>query len=100
MPIRMTDDDDSNSGYDGHQGRNQGGGSGGGFPGGNLIGFLLPFLFRNPKLLILVIIVGGAYYLFRGGCNGASRENRASYGMGATLDNKVYDSTAVYAALS
>ena len=101
MPIRMTDDDDSNSGYDGNQGRNPGRGGGGGFPGGNLIGFLLPFLFRNPKLIIVVVILGGAYFLFRGGCSGGgSNEQRASYGTGATLDPKVYDSTEVYAALS
>ena len=100
MPIRMTDDDDSNSGYDGNQGRNPGSG-GGGFPGGNLIGMLLPLLLRYPKLLIVLIIVGGAFYLFKGGCSGgAAKEQRASYGTGATLDPKVYDSTDVYAALS
>lgn len=98
----MTDDDDANSGWDGNQGSNPGRrGGGGGFSGGNLIGFLLPLLFRNPKLLIVVIIIGGAFYLFKGGCSsGTDREQRASYGMGATLDNKVYDSTDVYAALS
>lgn len=100
MPIRMTDDDDSNQGYSGNQDgrRSSGGGSGG---GGNIIMMLLPFLFRYPKLIIPVIIIGGAFYLFRGGCSGgASKENRASYGRGATLDQKVYDSAQVYAALS
>jgi len=98
----MTDDDDSNEGYDGHQGRNpgQGGGFGGG-GGGNIIGMLLPLLFRYPKLTIPLLIILGAFYMFRGGCSGpASHEQRASYGTGATLDQKVYDSTEVYAALS
>ena len=99
MPIRMTDDDDSNQGYGGNQDgrRSSGGGSG----GGNIIMMILPFLFRYPKLIIPVIIIGGAFYLFRGGCSGgASKESRASYGRGATLDQKVYDSAQVYAALS
>lgn len=97
----MSDDNDSNSGYDGKQGRNSGPGGGGG--GGNIIMMLLPFLFRYPKLLILVLIIGGAFYFFRGGCSGggnAAHEQRASYGTGATLDPAVYDSTEVYAALS
>lgn len=101
MPIRMSDDDDSNPGYDGKQGRNSGPGRGGG--GGNIIMMLLPLLFRYPKLIILVLIIGGAFYLFKGGCNGggnAAQEQRASYGTGATLDPAVYDSTEVYAALS
>lgn len=101
MPIRMTDDDDANSGWDGNQGSNPGRGGKGGFPGGNLIGFLLPLLFRNPKLLVVVIVIGGAFYLFKGGCSGETdKESRSSYGTGATLDPKVYDSTEVYAALS
>lgn len=101
MPIRMSDDNDSNSGYDGKQGRNSGPGGGGG--GGNIIMMLLPLLFRYPKLIILVLIIGGAFYFFRGGCSGggnAAHEQRASYGTGATLDPTVYDSTEVYAALS
>lgn len=100
MPIRMTDDNDSNSGWDGNQGRNSGGSGFGG--GGNFIGLILSLLFRYPKLTIPVLIIAGALYLFRGGCSGggSSHQARASYGTGATLDNKVYDSTNVYAALS
>ncbi len=102
MPIRMTDDDDSNEGYSGNQeGKgSSGGGSGGG--GGNIIMMILPFLFRYPKLIIPVIIIAGAFYFFKGGCSGGgtSQESRASYGKGATLDPKVYDSAQVYAALS
>ena len=100
MPIRMTDDDDSNSGWDGNQGRNPGQGVGFG-GGGNIIGMLLPLLFRYPKLTIPLIIILGAFYLFRGSCSGpVKHETRSSYGTGATLDEKVYDSTEVYAALS
>ncbi len=100
MPIRMTDDDDSNDGYSGNQGnkRSSGGGSG----GGNFIMMILPFLFRYPKLIIPVIIIGVVFYFFRGGCSGssASHNEPSSYATGATLDKNVYDSAQVYAALS
>lgn len=100
MPIRMTDDDDANQGYSGNQGnRNSGGGGSSG--GGNIIMMILPFLFRYPKIVIPLLLIGGAFYLFKGGCSGgSSKEQRASYGRGATLDQKVYDSAQVYAALS
>lgn len=98
----MTDDDDANSGYSGNQG-NRGSRGGGGGGGGNIIMMILPFLFRYPKIAIPVLIIGGLIFFFKGGCSGGSsspREERASYGTGATLDPKVYDSAQVYAALS
>lgn len=97
----MSKDDDSNEGYSGNQGSgSSGGGGGGGFPGGNLIGFLLPLLFRYPKLLIVVLILGGGYYFFNKGCSGPSHKNQqSSYAKGATLDQAVYDKNEVYAAL-
>ncbi len=105
----MTDDDDANAGYSGNQENKEpgrGGGGGGGFSGGGLIGMILPLLMRYPKLLIPAIIIGGAFFMFKGGCSGGGNENvvsptnQTSYGTGATLDPKVYDSTEVYAALS
>lgn len=96
----MTDDNDAGKGYSGNQGSRHtpGGGKRG---GGNIIMMILPFLFRYPKLIIPALLIGGAFYFFRGGCSGgAANEARSSYGTGATLDPKVYDSTDVYAALS
>lgn len=100
MPIRMSNDNDSNSGWGGKQGRNSGSGSGGG--GGNFIWLILTFLFRYPKIGIPLLLIGGAFYLFRGGCSGGSSspEQKSSYGTGAVLDPAVYDSTDVYASLS
>jgi hypothetical protein len=102
MPIRMTDDDDSNGGYSGNQGNRNSGGRGGSGGGGNIIMMILPFLFRYPKIVIPLVVIGGAIYFFKGGCSGggSSNEQRASYGKGATLDQRVYDSAEVYAALS
>lgn len=100
MPIRISKDDNSNGGYSGNQGSGSSSGGGGGFPGGNLIGFLLPFLFRNPKLLIVVLILGGGYYFFNKSCSGSSNKKQSnSYAKGATLDQEVYDKNEVYAAL-
>ncbi len=100
MPIRMSNDNDSNSGWGGKQGRNSGSGSAGG--GGNFIWLILTFLFRYPKIGIPLLLIGGAFYLFRGGCSGgsSSQEQKSSYGTGAVLDPAVYDSTNVYASLS
>lgn len=110
MPIRMTEDNDSNGGYSGNQdGKNPGRGGrggGGGFSGGGFIGLLLPLLMRNPKLLIVVILIGGAFFLFKGGCSGlgggadhAEPASKSAYSRGATLDEAVYDKNEVYAAL-
>ncbi|MBA3664979.1 MAG: peptidase C1 [Bacteroidetes bacterium] len=98
MPIRMSDDNDSGRGWGGNQGRGSGGdGGGGGFP---LIGWLIPLLFRYPKLLIVLLLVGGIYYFTQKGCSGpAQKQERNSYGTGATLDPAVYDKNEVFAAL-
>ncbi|MCC6372991.1 MAG: DUF4384 domain-containing protein [Bacteroidia bacterium] len=104
MPIRMSQDDDSNQGYSGNQGQKSSGGrgGGGGLPGGNLLGMLLPLLIRYPKLLIIVAILGGAYFFLGKGCSSASNQARpeqSAYARGATLDKEVYDKNEVFAAL-
>lgn len=97
----MSKDDDSNEGFSGNQGSgSSNSGGGGGFPGGNLIGFLLPLLFRYPKLFIVVLILGGGYYFFNKGCSDPSNKKQSStYTKGATLNQDVYDKNEVYAAL-
>jgi hypothetical protein len=97
----MSEDNDSGSGWSGNQGsRGRGGGGGGGFP---LIGWLIPLLFRYPKLLIVVLIGGGIWFFMQRGCSGPSQQqnnkNDGAYGLGATLDRDVYDKNEVYAAL-
>ncbi|MBS1650385.1 MAG: peptidase C1 [Bacteroidetes bacterium] len=104
MPIRMSEDDDSNEGYSGSQDTDRGnfGGGGSGFPGGGLINLLLPLLFRYPKLLILVLLFGGGYYFFNKGCSDAHHQNsrkKSAYATGATLDKTVYDKNEVFATL-
>ncbi|MCW3075664.1 MAG: cysteine protease [Bacteroidetes bacterium] len=98
MPIRMTNDDDSGSGWSGNQGSRGSGGGGGGIP---LIGWIIPLLFRYPKLLIVVLIVGGIYYFTQKGCSGpaGAHKKEGAYGTGANMDPAVYDKNEVYAAL-
>lgn len=98
MPIRMSNDDDSGGGWSGNQGSRGSGGGGGGIP---LIGWIIPLLFRYPKLLIVVLIVGGIYFFTQKGCSGpaASSKKEGSYSTGANMDQAVYDKNEVYAAL-
>jgi hypothetical protein len=99
MPVRMEQDEDNRPQDDNND--SPGGGGGRGFPGGNLIWSLLPLLIRNPKLLIVVVILGGIFY-FRGGCNAiAPSSNQANgFGVGANLSPKEFDKAEVFAALS
>ncbi len=113
MPIRMTPDE---PGDDQRQRPNVprqrgGGGTGGG--GGALIGMLLPMLLKNPKLLIIGVVILGAVYFMGGmdGCGGAIPGDPGGGGggisdivsnlfnKGATLDPAEYDKAEVYEPL-
>ena len=112
MPIRMTPDE----GQEQNQGPrpNRGGGGGGGFPnigggGGGIIGMLLPMLFKSPKLMIGLLIVGGIFYFMSGseGCSGAGGGGGIANvvsnlitNKGATLDPKEYDKAEVFEPLA
>lgn len=71
MAIRIRPDDNGGGGGGGpHRPHNPGGGGGGGM--GGLIAFL-PMIFsifrKNPKMGMLIAILAGGYFLFKGGCN-------------------------------
>lgn len=121
MPIRMTDDDPSESREDEGGGGGRGsfggwGGGGGGRRGGLDLVFLLlnviphllnliPFLFRHPKLaLVLLLAGGGGFFYLRHtgylGFLGGSGPVAASLGTGAVLDQKVYDQALVHEPLA
>lgn len=105
-PIRMVDDPqdpDSNSGDD------SGGGGGGGFSsggggGGGLFGIimLLLGLFRGRGLLfLLVIVIGGYFFLGRTGCGGtALRQAAQQLTTGGYLDPKQFEKANIYESLS
>ncbi len=81
-------------------------GSSGGFGGGigNLIGVFLPFLFRRPKLLIILVVVGIGLYFFVGkGCSvsGLMNEGDSSQFMrGGELNKEVYEKTEIFEPLA
>lgn len=100
MPIRMVDDPDDQ--YD-NSGENTGGGGGRGGGGGGLFQFLpliLGLLIRKPILLVLVLAVGGFFYL-KGGCNMAGMQQQASaaFSTGGNLDPKQFEKAPIYEAL-
>lgn len=108
MPIRMTPD----QGQEDNTPRGPRPGGGGGFPnigggGGGLIGMLLPMLFRNPKLMLVVLVIGGLFYLFGGskGCSGGGADANPVSSLlkmvtGANMDPAKYDSVEVYEPLA
>jgi hypothetical protein len=132
MPIRMTDDDDSNdrddSGGGGGGGSSSGGGGSRGGGGGGLSIFelvvlvfqVIPWLFRHPKLTLLLVVLGGGYFYFSGrsSASGPSAPSAGgppsagpaapssgtkdpnAMGTGATLDPKVYDTALVHEPLA
>ena len=70
MPIRMRRDENQSEGAPNRNRGNTGGG-GGNFSGGGILSFLLPLLFKNPKLIIVALVLFGGWYLFKNGCNSA-----------------------------
>lgn len=105
MPIRMEKDDPrQQSGGGGNRNQNS---SGGGLSG--LIRFLplvLMFLFKRPKLIIPVLLLGAVWYFFLGGQEALSggaayqEEQDSAFSMGATLDEEVYDKAQVFEPVS
>ena len=80
---------------------NAGGGLGGGL--GSLIGNVLPFLFKRPKLLIVLVVVGIALYFFMGkGCSasGLLNEGASNFFRGGELNKEVYEQTEIFEPLA
>lgn len=75
-------------------------------PGGNagrtlaqLLPFLLLFLFKRPKLLIPVLLIGGVWYFFLGGktmLSGGAEAGGNDFQFGATLDQERFDQAEVF----
>lgn len=108
MPIRMVEDDPNGSKQSRRSARSSNsstggvGGLGGGL--GSLIGTVLPYLIKKPKLLIVLIIVGVALYFFMGkGCStsGLLNEGTISQFMrGGELNKEVYEETEIFEPLA
>jgi hypothetical protein len=102
MPIRMVDDENQSSQNDiPSRGRVGGGNSGGGGIGGGIISLLIGLVFRNPKLMIPLLIIGGIGFMFLKFCGGGSAINNiASFATGCDMKQSIYDEAAVYEPLA
>ncbi|MCB0521803.1 MAG: C39 family peptidase [Lewinellaceae bacterium] len=107
MPIRMEKDPEQEQPRrDDSPERNTGGGIGGGL--GQLLPFLLMFVFKRPKILIPVLLVGAIWYfffggsqMFSGGVQGGEEDSGPSqFSFGATLSEAEYDKADVFEPLS
>lgn len=111
MPIRI-DQDDNDNGPNFNPGNRPdfntgGGGGGGGFGGLGILLMFLPqlirFLFRNPKIGIIVVIALVAFWFFGGrSCGGGllNANNSSSYSKGCDMKREVYAQAEVYEPLA
>jgi hypothetical protein len=74
---------------------------------GKLLPFLLLFIFKKPKLLIPLLLIGAVWYFFLGGSEmlsgggeGQYDSSASEFSFGAALDEQRYDKAEVFAALS
>ena len=102
MPIRMEQDpqQDRNQGNNDPRRRRSGGGM-----LGQLLPFLLMFLFKRPKLLIPILIIGGLWYFFSGSFDaGPAPANDSAdisnFFFGAALNEDLYDKAEVFEPLA
>jgi hypothetical protein len=102
MPIRIKRDDNQES----YSPRSGGGGTGSGGGGGlmQFIPLLIGLFGRNPKLLLIIAVLGGGYMLFSKGCGGLSggdaNAQSGSLATGANFDIQKYASTEIYEPLA
>jgi len=107
MPIRMVDDPQDPQENSGDE---QGGGgfgpSGGGGGGGGILGLILMLLglFRGRGLILVLILLGGGYFLFgRSGCNGGGGgllHQVSQLATGGYLDPRQFEKANIYESLS
>lgn len=104
MPIRMEQDDPKGGRRQPQPSNNNRGGAGN---LGRILPFLLLFLFRRPKLIIPVLVIGGIWFFFFGGQDmlfgpaiADENSDNQEFQFGATLDSTVYDKAEVFEPLS
>ncbi|MCI4668846.1 MAG: C1 family peptidase [Bacteroidia bacterium] len=99
MPIRMEDDPQQ-----GNNNNNNDGGRGGVGGLGKLLPFLLLFLFKKPKYIIPVLIIGAIWYFFFGGAqmlNGGGQNNvNDPFSLGAQFNEEKYLETEIFEPLA
>lgn len=101
MPIRIRGDQNQGS-----YSPRSGGGGGGGTGIGSIIPLLIGLFGRNPKMLLIIAVIGGVIYFAGGkGCNvinqNPGEENSSGlFSLGASFDKKKYESNEIFEPLS
>lgn len=106
MPIRIRQDQNQGDYTPRSGGGGRGGNGGGGI--GNLIPILIGLFGRNPKLLLIIAVIGGVFYFMGGkGCmSGVSDQSNVSdaisglFSTGANFDLKKYSATEIFEPLA
>lgn len=106
MPIRMVEDDPQGN-KKSRRRRVKSSTSGGPSLGGglgSLVGTVLPYLLKKPKLLLILAVVGvGGYLLFGKGCSQESSSSgiiSSLFQRGSVLDQDVYEETEIFEPLA
>lgn len=100
MPIRIVKDQNQSS-QDNYPGAgSSGGGKLPGGIGGGCLTALLPLLFRNPKIAIILLAVGAAIYFLGGKNLFQSVAGKDAFSLGADLNPQMYDQAGVYEPLA
>jgi Papain family cysteine protease len=97
MPIRMVEDPDDKEFFDDNNSKGNRGGGGGGL--GSLLPLLLTLLFRKPKIMIPLLIIGGVLFFWKGGCNNAALpgdDQKSAFRTGGVLKPEEYAKSDIF----
>lgn len=108
MPIRMTEDDPQGNNRKRRVVRQSSNRSGGGNLGGglgNIAGALLPMLFKKPKLLLILAVIGVVlWFLFGKSCSTSSLMQDgggiSNFIRGGEFNEQMYEETEIYEPLA
>ncbi len=99
MPIRMVDDNQN----DQYRPGNEGGGPNIGGGGNGCMFLFLPVLMnlfrRNPKLAILLLVVGLGFYFFTNNSGGGGGTDNSALSTGCDMKQEIFDKAEVFAGL-
>jgi hypothetical protein len=102
MPIRIERDPQSGGGNS-RRTIPGGGGGGGGSSIMNFIPIIMSLFGRNPKMLIVIIVIGALFYFFGGkgcGTSGGDSGGLSGFNLGASFDEKKYANTEIFEPLA
>ncbi len=97
MPIRMVKDEEQPGDNSGKKGNSSGGNLGG--LGKGILGAVIGLVFKNPKLLVPIVLIGGAAYFFLGKEKMSVVANQL-LSTGCEMKTSVYDKAEVFEPLS